>query len=108
MKLALASALPEDQDPVMTVASDQPITPARSLLKPDKVEALSLLVLLVVVGYRLFVTPAMGMADNGDFSRFMERAGLEHVSTEYADKYFLYVNAKYHVRSPATFDNEYK
>jgi hypothetical protein len=92
----------------MTATTDQPIIPKRALLRPDLFEILSLLVLLVIVGYRLFVPPIIGMADNGDFSRFMERAGLEHVPTEYADKYFLYVNSKYHITSPATFDNEYK
>jgi hypothetical protein len=92
----------------MTATSDQPLTPPRSLLKPDLVESLSLLVLIVVIGYRLFVPPLIGMADNSDFNRVLQRVGLEHVPTEYGDKFFLYVNSKYKVTATTSTDLEYK
>lgn len=92
----------------MTVAYEQAITPSRSLLKPDILEICSLFVLTVLVGYRLFVYPAMGMADNGDFSRFLTRPGLEHVSIESTDKYFFYFNPTYRIITPAQEDEGYR
>ena len=89
----------------MTVAHEQGITPSRSLLKPDILEICSLLVVTVLVGYRLFVYPAMGMADNGDFSRFLTRPGLEHATI---DEPFYYFNPTYRITTPAQEDDGYR
>lgn len=89
----------------MTVASEQAITPSRSLLKPDSLEICTLFVLTVLVGYRLFAYPAMGMSDNGDFSRFLTRPGLEHATI---DEPFYYFNPTYRITTPVQEDDGYR
>jgi hypothetical protein len=92
----------------MTVAYEQGITPSRSLLKPDILEICSLFLLTVLVGYRLFAYPPMGMADNGDFSRFLTRPGLEHVTIESPDNYFYYFDPTYRITTPGQEDDGYR
>jgi hypothetical protein len=92
----------------MSAAAEPSAVSSRPLFKPDLVEGFSLLSVAVAAGYLLFVPPITGMADNGDFSRFLQIAGLEHVHTEYADRYFLYANSTYNITSPDAADSDYR
>ncbi|MFX1355603.1 MAG: hypothetical protein ACFFGP_16735 [Promethearchaeota archaeon] len=47
--------------------------------------------------YQLAVHPIVGLANNGDFERFMGRIGLKYAITEYSDKYFGYINRDFQI-----------
>jgi len=51
----------------------------------------------VILLYQLVVPPIVGVANNGDFERFMGRLGLQHLTTEYTDKYWNYVNREFSI-----------
>ena len=46
-------------------------------LRPDRLESVVLLFLTAAIAYQLLVDPVVGMADNRDFARLMDPAGLE-------------------------------
>ena len=50
-----------------------------------------------MIAYHTLFPPIIGMADSGDFGRFFPQTGLDHVSTEYQDRYFFYFNSKYRI-----------
>src|SRR5262249_46588012 len=50
----------------------------------------------IIVSCQLFVPPLVGIADNGDFSRFFT-AGLDHVSIAREDRYFAFFNSRYRI-----------
>ncbi len=49
----------------------------------------------LIVGYYLFITPQIGIADSADFQRIFTRIGLGRVGETHADKYFNYFNSEY-------------
>jgi hypothetical protein len=65
-------------------------------LLPDRLETAVLFVLAVVVAYQLFVEPIVGIADNRDFARLMDPAGLDYTSvTAYREHVFQFVETKF-------------
>ena len=70
---------------------------ARGSLKPTRFEMAILLVAAGIIAYQIFVPPVIGLADTGDFERLFPQTGLEHISREYDQKYFLHFNSKYKI-----------
>jgi hypothetical protein len=66
------------------------------MLKRNAFEIVTLLAAAIIISYRLFVPPLVGIADNGDFSRFFT-AGLDHISISREDRYFAFFNSKYRI-----------
>ncbi|HWQ04971.1 MAG TPA: hypothetical protein VN452_06415 [Longilinea sp.] len=64
-------------------------------------EIIVLLAIGSVLVVNLLFTPAIGMADNGDFGRMMAKVGLEHASDRVEDRYFNYFERMYKI-VPAT------
>lgn len=60
-----------------------------------KLEIVFVILVAVFLTGVLMVTPIIGVADNGDFSRIMSTTGLKYISSEYSDRYFNYVNREY-------------
>lgn len=54
-----------------------------------------------IIAYQLMAPPLIGIADNGDFPRFLDRVGLKQIPTDYDDNYFSYFNSRYRVVPPA-------
>lgn len=67
------------------------------MLRPSLFETVALLIAALIISYQLFIPPAIGMADNGDFIRVMTLSGLDHLPTEFEEKYFLYFNSKFRI-----------
>jgi hypothetical protein len=59
------------------------------------VEYAALALAAVALGWQLFVPPAAGVADNGDYPRIMGRFRLDHPSPDPQDRYFNYLNLRY-------------
>ncbi|MFY9571955.1 MAG: hypothetical protein WAV20_11200 [Blastocatellia bacterium] len=59
----------------------------------------------IIISYQLLFPPLIGMADNGDFGRFF-RAGFEHMTADFDDRYFSYFNSKFRI-VPAAFPGWY-
>jgi hypothetical protein len=68
---------------------------SRKEIRPTRLEALILLAMVGAIAYQLFTPPLIGMADNGDFERFLRWRGLRHIATDYQSKYFDNFHAKY-------------
>src|SRR6185503_11921465 len=66
-------------------------------LKPTRFEIAILLVAAGIIAYQIFVPPVIGLADTGDFERLFPQTGLEHISREYDQKYFLHFSSKYNI-----------
>ncbi|MGN7380898.1 Uncharacterised protein [Chlamydia abortus] len=64
-------------------------------LKLWKPEWLVVVFTALILAYLLMVKPLVGMANNGDFERIMNSAGLAYMPVEQADKYFSYFFSKY-------------
>ena len=62
---------------------------------PTRFEKFVLALMVAILLYQLIVPPTIGLANNGDFERFMGRLGLRHIVTEYSDKYFNYINRQF-------------
>ena len=58
-----------------------------------------------VLVFVLLVKPIVGVADNGDFWRVMAPAGLHHMSQNFDDTYFQYVNRQYDITDVGLFQN---
>ncbi len=63
-------------------------------------ETLAVALMACVIGYQLFVPPVVGLANNGDFERLMDRVGLQYVVSNYSDKYFNYINLTFATDAP--------
>ncbi len=55
----------------------------------------AVLILFMIAAYALFLSPLIGMADNGDFGRIMLPNGLKHEQQRDENDYFAYFNHKY-------------
>jgi len=76
---------------------------ARRLL-PDRLEAAVLLILAAAITYQLFVDPIVGMADNRDFARLMDPAGLDYRSVAaYRETVFQFVETKFAFVKPSSY-----
>ncbi len=65
-------------------------------LRPDRLEISVLLVLSLAAVYQLFVEPIVGIADNRDFARLMDPAGLDYPSVaSYRESVFQFVETKF-------------
>jgi hypothetical protein len=64
---------------------------------PDRLESVVLTLLVAVLFYQLFVPPVIGLANNGDFERFMGRVGLRYVVTDDSYRYWQYVNREFSI-----------
>jgi hypothetical protein len=65
-------------------------------LAPARLEIVVLLVLTVAVAYQLFVEPIVGIADNRDFARLMDPAGIDYPSVaDYRESVFQFVETKF-------------
>ena len=60
-------------------------------------EIIAVLCAAAIISGFLLVRPIIGVADNGDFGRIMESAGLRYISQEQADRYFGFANREYAV-----------
>lgn len=69
-------------------------------MKPTRFELMVLLIAGGIITYYIFVPPLIGLADNGDFGRVMAWRGLDHIPSEYQDRYFRYFNSKYRLVPP--------
>jgi len=75
---------------------------ARRLL-PDRLETVVLLILSMAIAYQLFVDPIVGLADNRDFARLMDPAGLDYRSvTDYRETVFQFVETKFSFVNPSS------
>jgi 4-amino-4-deoxy-L-arabinose transferase-like glycosyltransferase len=66
-------------------------------MRPRRFELSVLALFGIIIGYQLFVGPLLGVADNGDFPRLLQPAGLVERTTEYGDRYFQYFNSQYSI-----------
>ncbi|WHH58616.1 hypothetical protein [Petroclostridium sp. X23] len=62
------------------------------IMKPS---IFAVLILFLISGYALFISPLIGLADNGDFGRIMVPNGLKHEQQRDSNDYFGYFNHKY-------------
>ncbi len=65
--------------------------------RPTRFEGLVLALMAAILLYQLAVPPIVGLANNGDFERFMGRIGLKYSVTEYSDRYFNYINRNFQI-----------
>lgn len=66
----------------------------KKFVKPS---IIALLIVMLTSGYALFVTPLIGLADNGDFARVMMPNGLKHEQQRDDNDFFGYFNYKYDI-----------
>jgi hypothetical protein len=72
-------------------------------LWPDRLEITVLLLLTFAIAYQLFVDPVVGMADNRDFARVMDPAGIGYKSVaEYREAVFRFVETKFDFVAPTS------
>jgi len=64
-------------------------------VKTVRAEMAAVTAAAVVLVSVLLTRPVIGVADNGDFARIMGATGLSHISQDYNDRYFGYVNREY-------------
>lgn len=62
-------------------------------------ERTAALAVLAIVCWQLFVPPALGLADNGDFARLIVAFDLTHASTDWGDRYFGFFDRHYVVNA---------
>jgi hypothetical protein len=73
------------------------------MLWPDRLEAAVLFILTVAIAYQLLVDPIVGMADNRDFARLMDPAGLDYRSVaDYRETVFQFVETKFAFVKPSS------
>jgi hypothetical protein len=60
-----------------------------------KPSVVTVLILVLISGYALFVPPMMGLADNGDFGRTMLPNGVRHERQRDSNDYFGYFNYRF-------------
>jgi hypothetical protein len=76
--------------------SSQDLRQGARRLWPDRLEAAVLIMLSVAIAYQLFAEPIIGMADNRDFARLMDPAGLDYRSVaDYRESVFQFVETKF-------------
>lgn len=56
-----------------------------------------LALIAATIAYQLFLSPVIGMADNGDFARIAQRFNLVHLSDNHADRYFEHFDLKWRI-----------
>jgi hypothetical protein len=66
------------------------------MLRRNAFEFVVLIAAALIISWQLFVPPWIGIADNGDFSRFFS-AGLRYFPMSYEDRYFGWVNPRYEI-----------
>ncbi len=72
-------------------------------LRPDRLEITVLLLLTGAIAYQLFVDPVVGMADNRDFARLMDPAGIDYQSVaEYRETVFRFLDTKFAFVAPSS------
>jgi hypothetical protein len=72
-------------------------------LRPDRLEITVLLLLTVAIAYQLFVDPVVGMADNRDFGRLIDPAGIDYKSVvDYRDTVFRFAETKFVLVQPSS------
>lgn len=72
-------------------------------LCPDFLESVVLVILALAIVYQLFVDPIVGVADNRDFARLMDPAGLDYRSvTDYRECVFRFVETKFALVKPSS------
>lgn len=59
---------------------------------------------VLIIAYQLLIPPAIGLADNGDYSRVMGPLGLQYTATSRDERYFNYFNPKYKFESTTQWD----
>jgi hypothetical protein len=55
-------------------------------------------VLLIIMGKLFFISPIVGVADNGDFERAIKPAGIYYLEQSREDRFFDYLNLKYDMK----------
>ncbi|MDD2502823.1 MAG: hypothetical protein PHG58_03050, partial [Clostridia bacterium] len=66
-------------------------------IKPDRLEIIVLIIMLTFIVYQVLCYPVVGLANNGDFWRFILPEGLEYITTYDDEKYFKYINIKFSI-----------
>ncbi len=69
---------------------------------------IALLIAASIITCQIFVHPLIGLADSGDFERFLPRIGLLQIPEDYAGKYFLHFNSKYRIIKRAEQPGSYR
>ena len=57
--------------------------------------AAALTLAAAILSLQLFVPPIVGLADNGDYQRVMAKAGFEHTTGVYGERYFSFLRTRY-------------
>lgn len=60
-----------------------------------------------ILASQLFVPPAVGLADNGDYERVMGYAGFRHTTADPAERYFTFFRTRYALAEPGWFRGGY-
>jgi hypothetical protein len=76
-------------------------------MKPARAECLVVIFIAIVIAYQIFVPPLIGLADSGDFNRFLGQTGLAHSKTTYEDKYFDFFDSRYSVIAKSSLPGQY-
>jgi hypothetical protein len=61
-----------------------------------------------IVADQLFVSPIVGLADNGDFGKIMEPAGLAYTTEDPHERYWYWALVKFHIVPHGPLPGEYK
>lgn len=77
-------------------------------MKPSRFELIVLLIAASIITCQIFVHPLIGLADSGDFERFLPRIGLLQIPEDYEGKYFLNFNSKYRIIKRAEMPGAYR
>jgi hypothetical protein len=65
-------------------------------LRPDRLETAVLIIVAAAASYQLFVEPVVGIADNRDFARLMDPAGIDYENVaRYRESVFQFVETKF-------------
>lgn len=70
--------------------------------------AVAILVAGGILGAQLFRSPIVGLADNGDFLKVMEPAGLAYTTDLYGERYWQWTLTRFAIVPPGKFPGEYK
>jgi hypothetical protein len=66
-------------------------------MRPAVFEIVVLALAAGVLAGQLLVSPAFGVANNGDYDRFLSETGLAHLSDQHSERYWRHVNLQYRI-----------
>lgn len=67
----------------------------------------ALLLFATILAFQLIAPPIVGLADNRDFDRIMKPVGLAHISDDFEDNFFNYVNRHFALVPAMRQHNDY-